>query len=492
VANEDRLLEFAQANPEGAAKLLLQLKDKVIVPHDGGQRQIVEDEHRFQVVCCGRRFGKTVVGAKKCLLHAREPRKTIWWVAPTYKVVRRGYAEVLRQLPPGLLRKPAPSETAFDAGRSVKLEFKNGSVMEFYSAERPEGMLGEGVDYVVLDEAAIMPKAVWEMIVRPTLMDSKGGGLMISTPRQKNWFYYEWLRGQSDDPKDSEYASFKFPSSANPYMPPSEIEELEHTLPLLVFEQEVLAEFISAAGSVFRFNTNQIVKNVKPKGPVVVGVDLAKSNDFTVFSAANSDDMMPCGYERMREVSWPMQRNRLKTFTQNLLKEGATHVTLVMDSTGVGDPIAEDMEVAGYDVVPINFKKWKQGMVIQLSKDLEDGLVRISDLEPLHEYENYTYKVTDAGNWTYSAPEGQNDDVVSAKMLQHWGITKEGAPNATAISGGEEINPRDPGEDDFQEADEDFYGAEEIDTGVAEVTVLKPDHPLAIMNRRSAWADLIN
>lgn len=486
MADTDRLLEFAQANPEGAAKLLLQLKEKVVVPHDGGQKEIMEDDHRFQVVCCGRRFGKTVVGAKKCLLKAREPKQLIWWCAPTYKVVRRGYAEILRQLPPNQLTHVPPSESAFDAGRSVKLHFKNGSVIELYSAERPEAMLGAGVDYVVLDEAATMSKTVWETIVRPTLMDSKGGALMISTPRQKNWFYYFWLRGQSKDHKDREVSSFKFPTSANPYIDKAEIEELENSLPMLVFEQEVLAEFISAAGAVFRFSEALIVDPVKPQGHVVVGVDLAKSNDFTVFSAANADDMMPCGYDRMREVSWPMQRNRLKSFANRLLKEGATHVTLVMDSTGVGDPITEDMEVAGYDVVPINFKKWKPQMVIQLSKDLEDGIPRISTEEILEEYENYTYKVTDAGNWTYSAPEGQNDDIVSAKMLQHWGIQKVGSPNAVALSSEDQINPRDPGEDDMPD-DEDYYSDEEHDTGVPVITTIKPDSLATIMNRGSAW-----
>jgi hypothetical protein len=30
----------------------------------------------------------------------------IWWVAPTYKVVKRGYKEILRQLPPDVLAHP--------------------------------------------------------------------------------------------------------------------------------------------------------------------------------------------------------------------------------------------------------------------------------------------------------------------------------------------------------------------------------------------------
>lgn len=422
----------------------------------------------------------TVVGAKKALKQCRKDEQMVWWCAPTYKVVKRGYREVLRQLPNDVLTHTPPQDSAFDAGRSVILKFKNGSRLEFYSAERPEAMLGEGVDFIVLDEAATMPKGVWETIVRPTLIDREGKALMISTPRGRNWFYYLWLRGQ--DKKQSNYMSWRFPTAANPHLPASEIEEMKATMPLLTFQQEVLAEFIASAGAVFRFNTNIIISTVKPQGHVVVGVDLAKSNDFTVFSAANADDAMPCGYDRFNEIAWGVQRNRLRQFVKDLKKNGATHVTLVMDSTGVGDPIVEEIEADGYDVVPINFTKYKHHMVTQLSKDLEDGAVRLDEEEETHEFENYAYKITDAGRWTYNAPEGQHDDCVSAKMLQHWGIVQEGAPDVTSISANDPIEEEDEDEEDLSYLYED-----QVDTGIPEITTIEADSTAMLMGRREAW-----
>jgi hypothetical protein len=213
----------------------------------------------------------------------------------------------------------------------------------------------------------------------------------------------------------------------------------------------------------------------KPSGHVIVGVDLAKSVDFTVFYAANADDGMPCGYRRYNEVSWPMQRNKLKSFVKALMKDGATHVTLVIDATpgSVGDPYAEELEAAGYDVVPISFKKYKQVMVMQLSKDLEDGFVRLYDDGNISEFENYTYTISESGNWTYSAPEGQHDDVVSAKMLQHWGLTQEGAPNITVVSGADEDPQGDETDVDGYEPVDDWSDLIDADlaedTGVPEV-----------------------
>lgn len=427
----------------------------------------------------------TVVGAKKALRTCRQSDKMVWWVAPTYKVVKRGYKEVLRQLPDNVLTHVPPQESAFDAGRAVALKFKNGSRIEFYSAERPDGMLGEGVDFVVLDEAATMGKSVWEQIVRPTLIDREGRALMISTPRGRNWFYYLWLRGQKDSEKL--YKSWRFPTSANPHLPASEIGELRTELPLLTFEQEVLAEFIASSGTVFRFGEKAIVQRVKPEGHVVVGIDLAKSNDFTVFSAARISDLKPCGFDTFTDVAWSVQRNRIKAFVKRLERAGAEHVTLVMDSTGVGDPIVEDIESEGFDVVPINFTKTKQHMVTQLSKDLEDGHVFIDQEENLSEYENYAYKITDGGRWTYSAPEGQHDDCVSAKMLQHWGLVQAGSPGLLLVtaapdneSGAEEANP-----EEYRYLEEDDYAE---DTGIADVKIILPDSPSAIMQRSWAWS----
>jgi hypothetical protein len=482
---KQKLLELAEADPEAARKLLTALQKKTVTPHVGGQSEIMNDDTRFQIVCCGRRFGKTVVGAKKALKKSRTPNQMIWWIAPTYRVVKRGYNELLRQLPDGVLAHTPPNDSSFDAGRAVILKFKNGSRMEFYSAERPEGMLGASVDYVVLDEAATMPKNVWETVVRPTLIDREGQALMISTPRGRNWFYYLWLRGQKTE--DKSYMSWRFPTAANPHLPAAEIAEMKSSMPLITFEQEVLAEFISSAGAVFRFNEKIILTEVKPSGHVVVGIDLAKSNDFTVLTAANAATMMPCAYDRFNEVAWAVQRGRIKNFVKALRRGGATHVTLVMDSTGVGDPIVEEMEADGFDVIGINFTKRKQHMVTQLSKDLEDGDVRLNENEEIPEFENYTYKITDAGRWTYSAPEGQHDDCVSAKMLQHWGIVQEGAPEITSITAGD--LERTAAEDDEDEDDLSYLMEDEImvDTGKPTLEVFEQDTTAMLMGRSDAW-----
>lgn len=490
----ERLLELAQNDPETLSKLLNSLRDKVVIPHEF-QKPVVDSRARFKVVNCGRRWGKTVIAAKIFVSRSREPKQMLWWVAPTYKVVKRGYRQVLQQLPDGVLTHEPPPETNFDAGRSVILHFRNGTRMEFYSAERPQGMLGEGVHFVVMDEAATMPSNVWYQIVRPTLADHQGGALMISTPRGRNWFYRSFQRGQ--DPNDPRWESWRFPSYTNPTLAPSEIEDMRRELPRLLYEQEVLAKFIAAGSSVFLLEDtvyqrdivkeNNLVEGVKPSGHVMLGVDLAKTNDWTVIYGARTRDRKNCYFERMQALTWPEQKRRIRRAARTLLREGATGVTLIMDSTGVGDPIVDDLEELGYDVIGLNATRYKNNMVKLLAKDLEESRAYIlEDGNPV-EFENYAMNITPGGRLTYSAPEGEHDDVVYAKMLQHWGIVNEGVPDASILSGDSPLEPID--EQSLDETQEDDFSDLLDDDESDEPTLsLLPPTPAELLMNPNIWS----
>lgn len=479
MSDSSRLQALIESNPELALKLANRLSAKVLVPHSEGQKDVLDHEARFGTLCAGRRWGKTRVGAARALRKARKKESMVWWVAPTYKIVKRGYREVLRQLPDGVLSAPAPRDSAFDAGRSVILQFKWGARMEFYSAERPEGMLGEGVDYAILDEAATMPSNTWDQIVRPTLADRAGGALLISTPRGRNWFYSMFQRGQDLLQKD--YRSWQFPSMTNPTIPQSEWEEMEATLPRAIFEQEVLAQFISDASAVFRLTESAYKPFVKPDGHVVVGVDLAKHHDFSVYDAANAGSRLPCKHVRHNHVSWPEQRQRLHNFVAQLHRDGAESVTVVLDSTGLGDVVYDDLCFEGLDAVPVKFTpQWKQQAVMLLGADLERQQAYIHE-EQRQEFESYAYKInTNTGRWSFEAPDNGHDDEVSAKLLQHWGLSQVGVPDVKVLSALEDFN--EGIEDNPWDAEGD---AEEIEE--APLYLPAPPTVQELLQRRDVW-----
>lgn len=314
---------------------------------------------------------------------------------------------------------------------------------------------------------------------------------MISTPRGRNWFYRAFKRGQ--DTGEDDWASWQFASWTNEYLPPGEIEDMKRDLPAVLYKQEVEAEFLAAGSNVFVVADEIIREKVKPEGHVVFGVDLAKSTDFTVIYGANASTRENCYYDRFQDVTWPRQRRRILRAVKRVLNNGATGVTILMDSTGVGDPMVDELEELGFDVIGKNFTTWKDKMVKLLAKDMEDGKSFVLE-EGIEEFEQYELNITPGGRVTYSAPSGEHDDVPSAKMLQHWGIVNEGVPDATYINGVEtssldraEVGHPDEDELPDEENYDDLWDQDDVDTGIPVVTKLEARTAQEMMDDPAVW-----
>lgn len=456
---------LAGTSPERIERALNEVRGRMFVPHDGGQAMVLEDTTRFQTVAAGRRWGKTKVASRKLVRAAiTKPGSMNWWVANSYKNVRRGYREVVRQIPPQLLAKSPPRSTS----NELIIEFKNGSYIEFYSGGNPDSLAGEGVHFVVVDEAALIPNGVWQQLIRPTLMDTKGEAFIISTPRGKNWFWTMYNLGQSDN---DEYASWQFPQSCNPFIDPDETAAAKGELPELMFRQEIMAEFLAAGASIFGLGLEKpgAIEDglYVPHGQIYLGIDLAKQEDFTVLTAVRAEDRKPVFHDRFNTISWPKQRVRIADTISDLeALPGVESVTALIDSTGLGDVVYEELSEMGVDVVPIKFTNdWKEKAVKLLAADLEQGKAFILP-EQVTEFESYEFTISDAGKYKFEASVG-HDDEVSAKLLEHWGIYHEGPPDVhtlTAI-------------DDGPKEDEAFEEKQSI----------QPDSTLDLINNEAVW-----
>ena len=140
------------------------------------------------------------------------------------------------------------------------------------SADRPESCVGEGVDVLVLEEAAKIRKIVWEQCLRPTLADRQGWALFTTTPEGYNWIYDLWQRGKSEEFPDWE--SWQHPSWESPFFR-DDIEELKKTLTYETFQQEFGAQFTSFSGRVLPFDRTVHIQSLKfnPDLPTYVGID---------------------------------------------------------------------------------------------------------------------------------------------------------------------------------------------------------------------------
>jgi predicted phage terminase large subunit-like protein len=230
------------------------------------QHQVRTSPARFKVLVCGRRWGKTRYGVAGEAIPRAVAGQRVWWVAPTWSqaLIAWRLAKPMATQVPGVVVREAEHV----------LRFPGGGEVWFKSSDRPDNLRGEGLDFLILDEADFQDGDVWEQVLRPALADRRGGALFVSTPNvEGGWFHELFKRGQRGEPG---WASWTFASETNPYVDPAEIAAARAQLPSIVARREFGAEFVSAGGA--RVNAAWLRRGEPPKGlALTMGVDLAIS-----------------------------------------------------------------------------------------------------------------------------------------------------------------------------------------------------------------------
>ncbi len=164
-----------------------------------------------------------------------------WLVAPTMDLVNRIFIPVADAFTTKF--KSRIIELDLRAQRIVVANLGGGrSELKGKSTDQPVTLLGEAVDWMIVDEAARLRRDVWERYLAPRLVDRKGWFLLISTPNGSGWFFEEYKRGQRG--RDPECASWCFPSWTNPHVDREVIEAEKARIGDEAFRQEYGGQFI--------------------------------------------------------------------------------------------------------------------------------------------------------------------------------------------------------------------------------------------------------
>ena len=162
-------------------------------PH-AAQVRVIQQAKRFNVICCGRRWGKSVLGMDR-LIHAALQGKPVAWFAPNYRLLADIWRELQAILQP-ILARPNQQER--------RLELHGGGVVEMWSLDSPDAGRGRAYALVVIDECALVPnlEQAWQQTVRPMLTDYVGEAWFLSTPKGMNYFKTLFDRGQDPERRD--------------------------------------------------------------------------------------------------------------------------------------------------------------------------------------------------------------------------------------------------------------------------------------------------
>jgi hypothetical protein len=151
--------------------------------------------------------------------------------------------------------------------RELFMQLQNGTYIECRSEENPDQLIGEGLDLVILAEAARLKHRTWDQYIRPALADRRGDALLTSTPRGFNWFFDFFNRGQPGALHEKGWESWQIPSRENPLLSEEEIAEAKRNSTPEAFGQEWEAQFISYGGLVFPEFTDTIHMQVHHYDP---------------------------------------------------------------------------------------------------------------------------------------------------------------------------------------------------------------------------------
>jgi hypothetical protein len=406
---------------------------------------------RFRVVACGRRWGKTELGKHEILDAAYLEHDACWWLSPTYGMA----SQVWRELKIAASKVKGIHITEHEH----RIDFPKGGWIAIHSAHNPDHLRGAGLDFVVLDEAAFMHPSVWPEVVRPMLLERKGRALFLSSPNGLNHFhdlYQLGLRGSSPSLRSGEgvrgrgyievlggevssghgvrvkpdrrfWRSFHYTAAENPLVDPEELEAIRAQTPERIFREEYLAEFLADVGQVFRGIRDAATAPLDalpiPGVRYLMGVDWGRENDATAIVVINADSRRMVALDRFNQVSWSLQRGRLKAIYDHWQP-----AIIWAESNSIGAPNIEALQSEGLPVRPfVTTAKSKPALIEDLALAIERAdLALLPDETLLGELASYRMERLPAGGYRYGAPPGLHDDLVIAAALAWHGVRQSG------------------------------------------------------------------
>lgn len=201
------------------------------------QQIVADDEHRYRVLVCGRRWGKTTLALRELCRIAREPLKDVYYLAPSYRMAKTIAWKRLKNKLLDLNWVQKINET------DLTLLLKNGSSISLKGTENVDSLRGVSLSAAVFDEFAFMTPDVWE-VIRPALADQQGPALFITTPVGKNNWAYDMFCMQEKYPK--QWRSFQYTTLEGGWVTEEEIEYARAEMSEVQFKQEFEASFTTA------------------------------------------------------------------------------------------------------------------------------------------------------------------------------------------------------------------------------------------------------
>lgn len=262
-------------------------------PHNG-QRIVHYNSTRHRVLVNGRRWGKTLCGAKEaeCMAFVKNflgQPQIGWIIGPEYTDCEKEFRVVYDSLRALGVDQVSDRFTNNPDSGNMHIKTKWGFDLQCRSARHPESLVGEGLDFVLIVEGGRQKRKMWGDYVRPALSDKRGWSFTSGVPEgasETSLLYSLYNRGQ--DPTKKTWWSQQMPSWTNDIVFPGgredpEILEARDDLTDDEFRRQYGAEFVDNIGRVMKeWDDDDHIADLEynRKWPLYAAVDFGYTNDW--------------------------------------------------------------------------------------------------------------------------------------------------------------------------------------------------------------------
>ena len=368
------------------------------------QQNILDSNARYTITAASTKTGKTashIIWLFEQALNLKI-NQSVWWVAPVYQQAEIAFRRMKAQV----------SDPNFFTSNESKLVLTTpiGSRIEFKSAEKPDNLYGDDVYAAVFDEASRAREDSWYAL-RSTLTATQGKCKLIGNVKgKKNWFYKLGEKAKAGEANMEYFKITAYDAVNEGILNHEEVEQAKKDLPDYIFKELYLAEPADDNSNPFGYaNIEKCIIPTLSGTPVCYGIDLAKYTDWTVVIGLNEDGNV-AHFDRF-QMDWSQTLQKIKSTIGN--------TPAFIDSTGVGDPIVEQLQKEHPRIKGFKFtSRSKQQLIEGLVVAVQSQTIRFPNNVIADEMRNFEFEYTRTGV-RYTAPQGLHDDCVMSLALAY-------------------------------------------------------------------------
>ena len=401
------------------------------------QKKLMADTNQRIIACMGRQTGKTTTIATKAIHYAFSHKNTTTLIiSPSMRQSMIMFDKILTFIFNNpLLRKSITRKT-----RTIIQLTNNSTIIALPCSEHL--LRGYSAQLVILDEASFIPETIITEIVYPMLSTTNGTAILLSTPWDKNHFFYKAFL-------NPQYSTHKIPSSENPLIPKTFLQEMQQNMTAEAYKREYLAEFTEAASSYFQQELiRKCIENAQrtalepftnleqqiPKAEYFAGLDLGKLQDHSALAIIQREaETLKLVYKH----EFPLETNYTEVIaTTTRANQQFQLRKLLIDQSGIGEPILEqlcdsDIPAEGTTLTQDN----KARLLTNLKLTMEQNHLAIPyDKQLCEQINDQQYTYTKNGKLTFTHPQSTHDDQLWALALAAQAAKAEPEPKLWVVA----------------------------------------------------------